>query len=349
MSLATGTQVGVAPGQFLAPKQIEKQQPYRDTTKMSAQSATNPQAGPMDFGSVDKYIDQSYNNAMTRLQPQMDQGRDAMSQALVDRGFGVGSEGYNEAMQQQGQVENDALQNAAFQAMGFGTNLQNQMFNQANARSQLANSLMQAQMQTGLGYAGLNEQGRQFNNTFGEQARQFDNQFLEGMRQYNDQSGQQWDDRAFRDLSWLDNQSFRNRQYNDQQDMNWFNMRQALLGAIPGWNPAQIDVTGSAGAATNSQQANFDAGMQQNQQMWNNLGTAAGAAMMFSDPRLKDNVTKLGEVNGLNWYSWDWNAEAEAIGLSGSSSGVMADEVPESMLGPEIEGYMTVNYSEVLA
>lgn len=290
-------------------------------------SAVNPQAQGSAFANVDKYIDDSYNNAMTRLQPQMDASRNQLTQAMIDRGIGVGSDAHNKAFAQQSQNENDAMQNARFMAQQQGAALQNQMFQQDLARSQLANSLTQANMQSRLGWGNLNEQARQ----------------------YDDRSAQGWDDRAFRDLSWLDSTNFRNRGYNDQQDQMWFNMRQALLGAIPGWNPAQIDVNGAANSATNSQQAAFDAQNTQNQQMWNNLGTAAGAAMMFSDPALKTNVRKLGEVNGYNWYRWEWNDKAyDAFGYVGEGQGVMADEVPEEMRG-ERDGFMTVDYARVLA
>ena len=47
----------------------------------------------------------------------------------------------------------------------------------------------------------------------------------------------------------------------------------------------------------------------------------------FSDSRLKDNIQKIGEKDGLNWYSWNWNEEANGLGLFGESEGFMADEV----------------------
>ena len=336
----TGT---LAPNTPLAPAQKLPQGPTAgagNQTAVGGQSAVNPQATGNAFAGVDKYIDQSYNNAMNRLQPQIDQGRDALTQSMVDRGIGVGSEAYGEAMRTQAQGENDAMQNAAFQAMGFGTNLQNQMFGQDAQRSQLANSLVQAQMQNRLGYSNLSEQGRQFNSSLGEQ-----------QRQYNDRSSQAWDDKAFRDLNWMDGTNFRDRSYNDQQDMQWFNMRQALLGAIPGWNPAQIDVNGAAGAATGSQQAAYQAQNEQNQQAFQNMTALAGAASGFvpSDPALKDGVQKIGEVNGHNWYRWEWNDTAgDVFGLYGESQGVMADEVPEDMRG-ESDGFMTVDYARVVA
>lgn len=67
---------------------------------------------------------------------------------------------------------------------------------------------------------------------------------------------------------------------------------------------------------------------------------------LFSDRQLKDNIKLLGDKNGLPWYSWDWNEKAENIGLTGSSTGHIADEVEvvrPDLIG-ERNGYKTVNY-----
>ena len=82
-------------------------------------------------------------------------------------------------------------------------------------------------------------------------------------------------------------------------------------------------------------------------------GGMSGAGMfapdelsIFSDPSLKDNIVKIGVDNGHNIYSWDWNDKAYNLGLAGSSSGVMADEV--KVKNPEAitmdRGFMKVNY-----
>lgn len=73
---------------------------------------------------------------------------------------------------------------------------------------------------------------------------------------------------------------------------------------------------------------------------------AAAGAAAFSDIRLKENIKPIGIVGGHTWYEWDWNEEAEALGLSGKSEGVMAHEVFDTQ--PELigakKGYITVNY-----
>lgn len=75
-------------------------------------------------------------------------------------------------------------------------------------------------------------------------------------------------------------------------------------------------------------------------------GMAAGGTGLFSDERLKDNIKRIGKVNGHNWYSWTWNKLAESLGLKGVSQGVLAQEVEKT--NPELigerEGYKTVNY-----
>ncbi len=78
------------------------------------------------------------------------------------------------------------------------------------------------------------------------------------------------------------------------------------------------------------------------------LGTQIYSA--FSDPSLKENIELIGTKNGFNIYTWDWNELAnEELGLTGSSEGVMADEVNEVM--PEAveykDGFMHVNYSMI--
>ena len=75
-----------------------------------------------------------------------------------------------------------------------------------------------------------------------------------------------------------------------------------------------------------------------------------GAGLAFSDPRLKTNIKKIGQRNGFDWFSWDWNDIAVTLGLKGSSEGVMADRV--QLTNPELigenSGYMTVNYGGIL-
>lgn len=69
----------------------------------------------------------------------------------------------------------------------------------------------------------------------------------------------------------------------------------------------------------------------------------------FSDPALKENIKRTGSKSGFNIYSWDWNTLASKLGLTGSSAGVMADQVKS--IRPEAvtmdRGYMKVNYEMI--
>lgn len=81
-------------------------------------------------------------------------------------------------------------------------------------------------------------------------------------------------------------------------------------------------------------------------------GGTVGAAMLGSDPRLKANIEHMGNLeDGLGVYSYDYitapNNEIAQYMPEGRQIGVMADEVANLRpwaLGPEIGGYMTVNY-----
>lgn len=85
----------------------------------------------------------------------------------------------------------------------------------------------------------------------------------------------------------------------------------------------------------------------------NNLMGLAGTFMQgyqtFSDRRLKDSIRRIGEQKGITLYSWVWNEDAEKLGLSGESFGVLADEV--ELTHPHAvsmrDGYKVVDYSQL--
>lgn len=99
---------------------------------------------------------------------------------------------------------------------------------------------------------------------------------------------------------------------------------------------------GGAQSAAAQQQANFN----------NAMGLGALALQgyeTFSDERLKDHITKVGEENGHTVYSWLWNKAANAMGLYGSGRGVIAQEVEK--VRPDAvsvrDGYKCVNYDMI--
>ena len=86
---------------------------------------------------------QSYQDAyMQRLAPQIQQGREAMSVNLANRGIPIGSEAYNRAMMQQSQRENDLLAAATTQGFGVGQQARQQgLQEQAYLRNEPLNTL----------------------------------------------------------------------------------------------------------------------------------------------------------------------------------------------------------------
>lgn len=109
---------------------------------------------------------------------------------------------------------------------------------------------------------------------------------------------------------------------------------------------ANIGATQAQGitAAANAQQQAQGGGL-------SSLIGLAGSVLplFFCDSRLKTNVKLIGERNGVNWYSWDWNKEGEQLGLSGKGEGVMAHEIADNH--PDAistkDGYLIVDYSKL--
>mgnify|MGYP003635966137 CR=1 FL=1 len=84
------------------------------------------------------------------------------------------------------------------------------------------------------------------------------------------------------------------------------------------------------------------------QRMGNAIGSIGSLFAMFSDERLKTNINKIGEKNGMPWYEWEWNKTAnDKFDLSGKSQGHMVSDVeinhPEAVSMQD--GYKQVNYS----
>jgi hypothetical protein len=82
------------------------------------------------------------------------------------------------------------------------------------------------------------------------------------------------------------------------------------------------------------------------------FGTIATGIGALSDVDLKENITKIGELEpGIGWYTWDWNDKGKAIGAeSEPSEGVLAQEVLEVKPNAVVvkDGYYAVDYSKVM-
>ncbi len=126
------------------------------------------------------------------------------------------------------------------------------------------------------------------------------------------------------------------------------------LGQLP--SNANAIASGMAGIGDTLAQGQIAAGQAQQagqQQSFGNVmglaGLGLGAAAMFSDRRLKEDITLVGEVDGHKWYTWNWNELGNMIGLEGYCQGVMADEahakVPEAVTFKN--GFLFVDYSKI--
>ena len=131
------------------------------------------------------------------------------------------------------------------------------------------------------------------------------------------------------------------RSGNTQSNLYDYNVQLQNKALLESYNQQLQGLTGLAGLPSNTNQiagqmgqigqtlgqGQIAAGQAQQagtQQMinntmgWANLGVNAyGAGANFSDRRLKNNLEKIGEVNGHNWYMWDWNIVANKMGLDG--------------------------------
>ena len=82
------------------------------------------------------------------------------------------------------------------------------------------------------------------------------------------------------------------------------------------------------------------------------LGALGYSPFGSSDAELKENITKIGELEpGIGWYTWDWNDKAKDIGAETEpSEGLLAQEVlkvkPEAVVVKD--GYYAVDYSKVM-
>ena len=86
------------------------------------------------------------------------------------------------------------------------------------------------------------------------------------------------------------------------------------------------------------------------------LGTSTGASWLsgllpFSDVRLKDNIQHYDTLNGIKFYTWDWNEEGKRIGANQYPSfGVLAQEIQKTHPAAVIkdsDGYLRVNYGMI--
>lgn len=129
-------------------------------------------------------------------------------------------------------------------------------------------------------------------------------------------------------------------------------IQQPSYTSTPTTGVAGTDVAGIANSAYNAANTQYQYANNQNQSMLGGLfGLGSSALMAFSDERLKEDITKEGELpDGTNVYSYRYKA---GTGLSRAPQvGVMAQEVEKSNPGAvtmDRSGFRKVDYAKVLA
>lgn len=78
------------------------------------------------------------------------------------------------------------------------------------------------------------------------------------------------------------------------------------------------------------------------------LSLAASTAPFLSDKRLKKNIEPLDSINGVQFYTWEWNEMGAAAAGDQPTMGVIADELMEThphLVSRGQDGYLRVDYA----
>ena len=80
-----------------------------------------------------------------------------------------------------------------------------------------------------------------------------------------------------------------------------------------------------------------------------NTGRPGDEYTDYSDIRLKENIKPLGQIYGINIYSWDWNEKGRELGAGQLTVGVIAQEIVR--IKPDAawleNGYYVVDYNKI--
>jgi len=137
-----------------------------DGTQYGGVSTVNPQAQPFDYNQVDSFIQSSYDNAMSDLQPQIDMQNRQFEQDLINKGIDPTSQMAQDMRAMVDRGQNDMRSQVAFNAQQAGLAAQNQMFGQDATRSGLAQSGLNNFWQAALGGAQLDQGNARMINDF---------------------------------------------------------------------------------------------------------------------------------------------------------------------------------------
>lgn len=274
-----------------------------------------PEKLQRSIGNTPDYIksaeDAIYGQWSSRQEPRMQQDMDRMRTQLYNQGLVEGDQAYNDALQRMSQDQNDARQQAQYQAtIGAGQEAQ-RMQGMDVQSGNFANNAAGQQYQQNMQSAGFQNQLRQ-------------QQIAEAMQQ---------------------------RGFTLNEINAILNGQQVAMPSMPGFNAANrsegVQALDAANMGWGAQMDAFNAQQQSQQGMMSGLGSMA---LMFSDRRLKKNISKLGvnKESGLQEYAFDYVWEDSSPGLC-NHVGYMADEVeekyPEAVI--DVHGYKMVNYARL--
>lgn len=275
--------------------------------------------------------DAIYNQWSGRQEPRMQQELDRARTQLYNQGLREGDEAYNSEMQRIRQDQNDARQQAQYQAtIGAGQEAQRMQGMDVTAGGFANQAAAQAlQQQLGIGSQAYNQQMNNQQTGFNQnmQSAGYQNQ----LRQQ--QIAEQMQQRGF-----------------SLNEINAIlNGQQVSMPNMPTFNTANRGESTQYNQAAQSQgQYNLDAFNAQQAGLNSLMGGVGSAAMMFSDRRLKKNIeVNKAMPNGLIQYRYHyiWERDGNPPRL-----GYMADEVeklyPEAV-SVDSSGYKMVDYGRL--
>lgn len=293
---------------------------------------------------------------MARMQPSLDKDRAALETRLANQGIQIGTAAYNSAMDDFSRQTNDArygailnagqeqsrLAGLAQQQAIFQNQAQQQQFGQNQAQAQFGN---QAQQQAYTQAAN----NAQFANTAAQQMYQNQNTATAGNNTLQDQ-------RFNAQQAMIDAQNQARSQYINEQ----FALRNqpineiiGLMGGAQVQNPnfvptegvqmPTVDYAGLVQQNYANQMGAYNSQLAQSNSLLGGLFGLGSSLIMASDERVKEDIEKVGKVDGQNIYRFRYKSGGPM------QLGVMAQEVeddhPEAVR--EIGGVKHVDYGRL--
>lgn len=308
--------------------------------------------GANDYGTNVKEVQDAL---YARINPALEQGRTALETKLANQGIQIGSAAYDAAMKSQGQQENDArygailnagqeqtrLANLEAQRAGFENSAQAQQFQQNATRTDVNNSAQQQAYQQALASG-------QFHNDALQQMFGNKNTAVAGNNALQDQEFNatqvKLDAQNAKRANYLNEQyALRNQPINEISGLlNGAQVSSPNFVPTQGQQMPTVDYAGLVQQNYANQMGAYNAQQAQSQSLMGGL-FGLGSAFIRSDERTKEDIEKVGEIEGNNIYRFRYK-EGGPMQL-----GVLAQEVekdhPEVVR--EFDGVKHVQYGKL--